>query len=93
MNLNLDDKKSWPIAFDKPLIIAGPCSAESRQQVDQITQALSLNPTVKLLRAGIWKPRTHPDSFEGLGEKALPWLVEAGKKYGIPNFGCSIDSV
>ncbi len=65
-------------------VIAGPCSAESREQVDQITQALSLNPTVKLLRAGIWKPRTHPDSFEGLGEKALPWLVEAGKKHGIP---------
>ena len=60
-------------------VIAGPCSAESREQVNQIAQALSLNSRVQLMRAGICKPRTLPDSFEGLGEKALPWLVEAGK--------------
>ena len=65
-------------------VIAGPCSAESKEQVNQIAQSLSLNSTVNLLRAGIWKPRTHPDSFEGMGEKALPWLVEAGKEYGMP---------
>ena len=65
-------------------VIAGPCSAESREQVNQIAQALSLNSRVQLMRAGIWKPRTHPDSFEGLGEKALPWLVEAGKEHGVP---------
>tara|TARA_B100000524_G_scaffold174402_1_gene89532 strand:+ start:221 stop:1333 length:1113 start_codon:yes stop_codon:yes gene_type:complete len=65
-------------------VIAGPCSAESREQVNQIAQALSLNSWVQLMRAGIWKPRTHPDSFEGLGEKALPWLVDAGREYGVP---------
>ncbi len=65
-------------------VIAGPCSAESREQVNQIAQALSLNSRVQLIRAGIWKPRTHPDSFEGMGEKALSWLVEAGKEHDIP---------
>ena len=68
----------------KLFVIAGPCSAESREQMGQIAQSLSRNSIVNLFRAGIWKPRTHPDSFEGLGEKALPWLVEAGKEYGLP---------
>lgn len=76
----VDNIRSKPELF----LIAGPCSAESREQMNQIAKSLSLNLSVKLLRAGIWKPRTHPDSFEGLGEKALPWLVEAGKKYGLP---------
>ena len=53
----------------KLFVIAGPCSAESREQMGQIAQSLSRNSTVNLFRAGIWKPRTHPDSFEGLGEK------------------------
>lgn len=65
-------------------VIAGPCSAESSDQVAQISQEIVVNSEVQMLRAGIWKPRTHPDSFEGLGVKALPWLVEAGKKNGLP---------
>ncbi|MEJ6506425.1 MAG: chorismate mutase [Crocinitomicaceae bacterium] len=67
-----------------PFIIAGPCSAETPELVHQISTELSVNSQVQMLRAGIWKPRTHPDSFEGLGVKALPWLVEAGKNIGIP---------
>lgn len=69
---------------DRPFVIAGPCSAESEQQVMTICQEIAQNSAVKLLRAGIWKPRTRPNSFEGLGEIALPWLVNAGKATGLP---------
>ena len=60
--------------FQKPLVIAGPCSAESREQV--LTTAKGLVDKATIFRAGIWKPRTRPNSFEGVGEKALPWLKE-----------------
>ena len=61
---------------NRPFMIAGPCSAESAEQVMEVARSLDTS-RVDLLRAGIWKPRTRPDSFEGMGEKALPWLVEA----------------
>jgi chorismate mutase len=69
---------------DRPFVVAGPCSAESEKQVMEICKAIAKNDSVKLLRAGIWKPRTRPNSFEGLGEIALPWLVNAGKETGLP---------
>ncbi|MFK7785409.1 MAG: chorismate mutase [Crocinitomicaceae bacterium] len=69
---------------DRPFVVAGPCSAESEKQVMEICSAVAQNDSVKLLRAGIWKPRTRPNSFEGLGEIALPWLVNAGKEAGLP---------
>lgn len=68
----------------RPLIIAGPCSAETEEQVSAICLDLAKNEQVRMLRAGIWKPRTRPDSFEGVGEKALSWLVRAGKETGLP---------
>ena len=71
-------------AANRPFVIAGPCSAESEEQVDKICSEIAQNTSVQLLRAGIWKPRTRPNSFEGLGEIALPWLVNAGKKVGLP---------
>lgn len=67
--------------LDKPFIIAGPCSAESAEQVDAVAEEISKSPKVKLLRAGIWKPRTRPNNFEGVGEIGLKWLVDAGKKH------------
>lgn len=67
-----------------PMVIAGPCSAESEAQVHETAQALSRGGKTSLLRAGIWKPRTRPGSFQGLGEQALPWLVEAGRANGMP---------
>ena len=82
MNLNIDDKKSWPIAFDKPLIIAGPCSAESEDQMLNIAHELKEYPNI-LFRAGIWKPRTRPNSFEGIGERALKWMDAVKKKTGL----------
>lgn len=66
----------------EPLFIAGPCSVESEEQVDAVAQALS-GSSISVLRGGIWKPRTRPDSFEGLGEVALPWLVTAAKNAGL----------
>lgn len=63
-------------------MVAGPCSAETRDQVLEVAGAISgLN--VRLFRAGVWKPRTRPGSFEGHGVKALAWLKEAKQLYHI----------
>ncbi len=75
---------SWIETDNKPYVIAGPCSAESEEQLNSVVKELSTNKHVKAIRAGIWKPRTKPNSFEGLGEKALPWLVNAGKTHQLP---------
>lgn len=68
----------------RPFLIAGPCSAESEEQLISTARSLAKLGGINLLRAGIWKPRTRPNSFEGLGELALPWLVAAGKETGLP---------
>lgn len=68
---------------EEPLIIAGPCSAETREQVLSVAAALKEIP-VKLFRAGVWKPRTRPGSFEGNGTIALQWLQEVKDTYGLP---------
>lgn len=67
----------------KPFIIAGPCSAESREQVMETAAALKDMP-VHLFRSGVWKPRTRPGSFEGKGAEALGWLKEVKEIYGLP---------
>ena len=64
-------------------IIAGPCSAETHQQVLDTAAALKELP-VNLFRAGVWKPRTKPGTFEGNGIKALEWLQEVKQTYNIP---------
>ncbi|MBX3255781.1 MAG: bifunctional 3-deoxy-7-phosphoheptulonate synthase/chorismate mutase type II [Chitinophagaceae bacterium] len=68
----------------KPLIISGPCSAETETQVLETAQRLAKTGKVDMLRAGIWKPRTRPGSFEGIGAKGLPWLQQAKKLTGLP---------
>ena len=65
-------------------IIAGPCSVESEEQIMVTAHALAQIPEVKLLRGGIWKPRTRPDAFEGRGEEGLSWLREAKQETGLP---------
>ncbi|RYE26098.1 MAG: 3-deoxy-7-phosphoheptulonate synthase [Sphingobacteriales bacterium] len=65
-----------------PYIIAGPCSAETREQVMETAMAVQQMP-VHLFRAGVWKPRTRPGSFEGNGVEALEWLREAKQAYGL----------
>ena len=67
----------------RPVVIAGPCSAESRDQVLDTARLIQAQPGVSFLRAGLWKPRTRPNSFEGRGTEALPWLVEAQRETGL----------
>lgn len=69
-------------ASERPIIIAGPCSAESREQVLNTATELAKN-GVKVFRAGIWKPRTKPGGFEGVGTVGLPWLKEVKQKTGM----------
>jgi len=68
----------------RPLIISGPCSAETEEQVLQTATRLAKTGKIDALRAGIWKPRTRPGSFEGIGTKGLPWLQQAKKLTGLP---------
>jgi len=68
----------------RPLIISGPCSAETEQQVIETATRLAATGKVDMLRAGIWKPRTKPGMFEGIGVKGLPWLLQAKKITGLP---------
>ena len=68
----------------RPLIISGPCSAETEEQMLETATRLAKTGKVDVLRAGIWKPRTKPGLFEGNGIVALPWLAKARKITGIP---------
>ena len=65
----------------KPFVIAGPCSAESEDQLLQIAE--EIKDKTDVFRAGIWKPRTNPSSFEGVGEKGLRWLQNVQKLTGL----------
>lgn len=82
--LNLSPIKEWKIYKQRPLVIAGPCSAESEEQVMRTASALAASGKVDLFRAGIWKPRTRPDSFEGVGAAGLSWLRQVRDELGLP---------
>ncbi len=81
---NIAPLRDWPIDTSFPFIISGPCSAESESQVLATAHALKATGKVSLLRAGIWKPRTRPNSFEGVGAPGLEWLMRAKKETGLP---------
>ena len=68
----------------RPLIISGPCSAETEEQVLETASRLAKTGKVDMIRAGIWKPRTRPGSFEGVGTKGLAWMQQARKLTGLP---------
>ena len=68
----------------RPLVISGPCSAETEEQLLTTARQLADTGKVDMLRAGIWKPRTKPGMFEGIGAKGLPWLQQAKKITGLP---------
>lgn len=74
---------TWITSNNEPLIIAGPCGAETQEQVLQTAKELSQIESVKLFRAGIWKPRTRPNAFEGVGERGLVWLTEVQKQFNL----------
>ena len=65
------------------MIIAGPCSVESEEQIMATARALSSISEVRFLRGGVWKPRTRPEAFEGRGEVGLRWLLGAKKETGL----------
>jgi len=83
-NLKIKSISEWKEYNQRPFIIAGPCSAESEQQVLDTAIALKKTGKVDVLRAGIWKPRTRPNSFEGVGSAGLPWLKKAKQETGLP---------
>ena len=66
----------------RPSVVAGPCSAESEQQVMETAKGLK-DMGINVFRAGIWKPRTHPGCFEGVGVEGLVWLQRIKKEYGL----------
>ncbi len=74
----------WNVGFkERPLVISGPCGAETHEQVLTTAKQLKLQ-GINLFRAGIWKPRTRPGSFEGMGETALGWLADVKQQTGLP---------
>lgn len=81
---NKKELRSWLDAFglDHPLVIAGPCSAETEDQVLKIAHQLK-DTDANVLRAGIWKPRTRPGNFEGVGALGLKWLQKAKQETGM----------
>ena len=77
-------KKTWLTREKKPIVISGPCSAETEEQVLKTCTQLFRTGKVDILRAGIWKPRTRPNSFEGVGTKGLPWMQKVKELTGLP---------
>ena len=78
-----DLENNWVKEFPKPLIIAGPCSAESEKQMLETAKRIKeTNAEVPIFRAGIWKPRTKPNGFEGVGVIGLNWLKKVKEEYG-----------
>lgn len=80
--MQFESIKTWLPSINEPLIISGPCGAESLDQLLKTAQQLKEINKVSLFRAGVWKPRTRPNSFEGKGEQALQWLTEVKKQFG-----------
>ena len=77
-----DLKPLFDDCTEEPLYIAGPCSAESREQLLTAARGVA-EAGITIFRAGVWKPRTKPGSFEGIGSRALDWMVEAREMYGL----------
>ena len=80
----INKRVTWLTKEKRPIVIAGPCSAESEEQVIETAVRLQKTNKADILRAGIWKPRTRPNSFEGVGVKGLPWVKKAGEMTGMP---------
>lgn len=82
VKLELEKLSDQTGIHDRPIIIAGPCSAESEEQVLGTARELA-SAGIKIFRAGIWKPRTRPSAFEGVGTKGLPWLKKVRDETGM----------
>ena len=84
LELNIQPLESWIKTGKEPLVIAGPCSAETEDQLVATAHLLAQTGRVSALRAGIWKPRTRPGEFEGIGSIGLEWLKRAKAETGLP---------
>src|ERR1700742_880691 len=84
LNLDIQPLSSWIKTGKEPLLIAGPCSAETEEQLVATAHLLAKTGRVTALRAGIWKPRTRPGEFEGIGSIGLKWLSRAKDETGLP---------
>lgn len=84
LNLDIQPLSSWLTVGSEPLLIAGPCSAETEDQLIATAHLLANTGKVSVLRAGIWKPRTRPGEFEGIGSVGLQWLKRAKQETGLP---------
>ena len=82
MELELQPLALPGIPQERPIVIAGPCSAETEEQVMSTAQALAKRGT-KIFRAGIWKPRTKPGGFEGIGVDGLAWMKRVKEETGM----------
>ncbi len=81
--LNTVPIQEWKGYKNRPFLISGPCSAETEEQVMKTAKQLARLKTVSIFRAGIWKPRTRPNSFEGVGSEGLRWLRDVKKETGL----------
>ncbi len=84
VDLEIRPIKEWLPNLNNPLLIAGPCSLETEEQTLETARMLAKDPRVFVFRGGVWKPRTRPGSFEGVGSVGLKWLQEVKKETGLP---------
>jgi chorismate mutase len=82
IHLDIEPISSWGVQSGRPLVISGPCSAETEDQVMEAAKRVKAQ-GVQIFRAGIWKPRTRPNSFEGIGEVGLQWLKRVKAETGM----------
>ncbi|MBL4652266.1 MAG: bifunctional 3-deoxy-7-phosphoheptulonate synthase/chorismate mutase type II [Flavobacteriales bacterium] len=82
--MNFSRINEWNDFKSRPFLISGPCSAETEEQMQTTCSQLAQTGKVNVLRAGIWKPRTRPNAFEGVGVEALAWLKQAGIDNNLP---------
>ncbi len=80
--MKIETLESWEMGIKKHVIMAGPCSAETEEQLLETSRRIK-EVGVKIIRAGIWKPRTRPNQFEGIGEEALRWIQNVKKETGL----------
>lgn len=82
--MDINPIKAWLPKIDNPLLIAGPCSLETEKQVLDTARLLAKDKRVFVYRGGVWKPRTRPGSFEGVGSIGLKWLQMVREETGLP---------
>ncbi len=84
LKLDINPIKTWLPKLDNPLLISGPCSLETEKQALDTAKLLAKDKRVFVYRGGVWKPRTRPGSFEGIGSIGLKWLQMVRQETGLP---------